>query len=263
MFIIGEKINGMFKNVGEAIATKNKLIIQELAKSQLEAGANALDVNVGPTSIDPLKDMEWLITAIRGVTDKPLAIDTTKLAVMEKGLSLAGSGSFLNSVSGQKEKLDLLLPVAKKYDSKIIALTMNKSGVPANAESRLEIALNIIAACQEHGIEMENLYIDAVILPVNVAQDHSPAVLETIKQCKLICDPPPKTILGLSNVSQKTLNRSLVDRTFLIMALASGLDAAILNPLDKELVNSMITAELLLGRQLYCDSYLEAYTKKW
>ena len=262
MFIIGEKINGMFKNVSEAIATKNKLIIQELAKKQLEAGADALDVNVGPASADPLKDMEWLITVIREVTGMPLAVDTTKLAVMEKGLSLAGPGSFLNSTSGQKEKLDLLLPLAKKYNSKVIALTMNKSGVPANAEARLEIAANIVAAAMEHGIETENLYIDAVILPVNVAQDHARAVLETIKQCKLICDPPPKTILGLSNVSQGTLNRPLVDKTFLVMALALGLDAAILNPLDKELMDSMITAELLLGKQLYCDSYLEAYRKK-
>ena len=262
MLIIGEKINGMFKNVSEAIQTKNKLIIQELAKKQLEAGADALDVNVGPASADPLKDMEWLITVIREVTAHPLAVDTTKLAVMEKGLSLAGPGSFLNSTSGQKEKLDVLLPLAKKYNSKVIALTMNKSGVPANAEARLEIAANIVAACMEHGIDVANLYIDALILPVNVAQGHAPAVLETIKQCKLICDPAPKTILGLSNVSQGTLDRPFVDRTFLVMALEAGLDAAILNPLDKELVDSMITAELLLGKQLYCDSYLDAYRKK-
>lgn len=262
MFIIGEKINGMFKNVSEAIQTKNILLIQELVKKQLEAGADALDVNVGPASVEPLKDMEWLITVIREVTNKPLAVDTTKLAVMEKGLSLAGPGSFLNSTSGQKEKLDLLLPLAKKYNAKVIALTMTKSGVPANAESRLEIVTNIIASAMEHQIEPENLYIDALILPVNVAQDHSKAVLETIRQCKLMCDPPPKTILGLSNVSQGTVNRPLVDKTFLVMALALGLDAAILNPLDKELMDSMITAELLLGKNIYCDSYLDAYRKK-
>lgn len=262
MFIIGEKINGMFKNVSEAIQTKNKLIIQELAKKQLAAGADALDVNVGPASSDHLKDMEWLITAIREVTDKPLAVDTTKLNVMERGLQLAGPGSIINSASGQKEKLDALLPLAKKYKSRVIALTMTKSGVPANADSRMEIAANIVAACMEHGVDTENLFIDAVILPVNVAQDHAPAVIETIKQSKLICDPPPKTILGLSNVSQGTLDRPLVDRTYLVMALASGLDAAICNPLDKELMDSMITAELLLGKQLYCDSYLEAYRKK-
>lgn len=262
MFIIGEKINGMFKNVSEAIQTKNKLIIQELAKNQLAAGADALDVNVGPASMDHLKDMEWLITAIREVTDKPLAVDTTKLNVMERGLELAGPGSIINSASGQKEKLDVLLPLAKKYNARVIALTMTKSGVPANADARMEIAANIVAACMEHGVDTENLFIDAVILPVNVAQDHAPAVIETIKQSKLICDPPPKTILGLSNVSQGTLNRPLVDRTFLAMAVSAGLDAAICNPLDKELMDSMITAELLLGKQLYCDSYLDAYRKK-
>ncbi|MDD5688447.1 MAG: dihydropteroate synthase [Elusimicrobia bacterium] len=262
MFIIGEKINGMFKNVSEAIQKKNKSIIQELAKKQIDAGANVLDVNVGPASMEALKDMEWLITTIRETTKCPLAVDTTKIDVMEKGLSIAGPGSFLNSTSGQKEKLDLLLPLVKKYNANVIALTMTKSGVPANAEARMEIAANIVASCMEHNIETTNLYIDAVILPVNVAQDHSRAVLETIKQCKLICDPPPKTILGLSNVSQGCLNRGLVDRTFLVMALASGLDAAILNPLDNELMDAMITAELLLGRQLYCDSYLEAYRKK-
>ncbi|MBN1383622.1 MAG: dihydropteroate synthase [Elusimicrobia bacterium] len=262
MFIIGEKINGMFKNVREAVQTKNKSIIHELAKKQLEAGADALDINVGPASADPLKDMEWLITTVREVTDKPLAVDTTKLNVMEKGLQVAGPGSIINSASGQKEKLDALLPLAKKYQSKIIALTMNKAGVPANADSRMEIAADIVAGCMEHGVPTEDLFIDAVILPVNVAQDHAPAVIETIKQSKLICDPPPKTILGLSNVSQGTLDRPLVDRTFLVMALGVGLDAAILNPLDKPLMDSMITAELLLGKNIYCDSYLDAYRKK-
>lgn len=262
MLIIGEKINGMFKNVKEAIQSKNKSIIHEIAKKQLDAGANVLDVNVGPASVEPLKDMEWLIHSIREISNAPLAIDTTKRDVMELGLSIAGSDSFINSASGQKEKLDMLLPLAKKYKSKVIALTMTKSGVPANAESRLEIAANIVASCMEHEVEVENLYIDAVILPVNVAQEHANAVLETIRQCKLICDPAPKTILGLSNVSQGTIDRPLVDRTFLAMALAAGLDAAILNPLDKELMNVMITAELLLGKNIYCDSYLEAYGKK-
>ncbi len=262
MFIIGEKINGMFKNVTEAIQTKNKSIVQELAKTQLEAGADALDVNVGPASAEPLKDMQWLIEAVREVTDKPIAIDTTKIEVMEKGLILAGRNSIINSTSGDREKLDILLPLAQKYEAKIIALTMSKSGIPASSEGRLEIAANIVAAAIEHNIDIENVFIDAVILPVNVAQDHVKNVLETIRQCKLISEPAPKTILGLSNVSQGCLNRSLVDSIFLSMATAAGLDAAILNPLDKELMDAMITSELLLAKNIYCDSYLEAYKKK-
>lgn len=262
MLIIGEKINGMFKAIRDAVQSKDKPVIQKMAKSQLEAGANVLDVNVGPASLNPLEDMVWLVKTIREVTNAPLAIDTTKKDVMDKGLSIAGEGAFLNSTTGEDEKLNMFLPIAKKYNSRIIALTIDKSGVPAHSESRLEIAANIVAKAMEHEIDIQNLYIDAVILPVNVAQQHSPAVLETIKQSKILCDPAPKTILGLSNVSQGTLNRQLVDRTFLVMAVTAGLDAAICNPLDKELMDAMITAELLLGKNIYCDSYLEAYRKK-
>ncbi|MFN3967185.1 MAG: dihydropteroate synthase, partial [Endomicrobiia bacterium] len=252
----------MFKAIREAIQNKDKKIIQEIAKKQIDAGANVLDVNVGPASINPVEDMKWLVNTIREVSDCPLAIDTTKPEVMDIGLELAGKENFLNSINGEEEKISSMLPIAKKHNAKIIALTIDKSGIPAHSEGRLEIAANIVAKIIEEGLDPQNLYIDAVILPVNVAQQHAPAVLETIRQCKMLCDPPPKTILGLSNVSQGTQFRSLIDRTFLVMAISAGLDAAILNPLDKELMDSMITAELLLGKNIYCDSFLEAYRKK-
>jgi len=262
MFVIGERINGMFKDVAGAIRRGDKAIIQDLALRQLEAGANALDVNVGPGAEYPLQAMEWLVNTIGEVTNAPLAIDTPKFEVMETGLRLCKSKPIINSTSGDKEKLDRLLPLAKKYNASVIGLTMNKSGIPKDAAARAEIAAQIVTSAQEHGIEMSELYIDGVILPVNVAQDHCKEVLETIRQCKLLCDPPPRTILGLSNVSLKTLDRSLVNRTYLAMAIASGLDAAILDPLDAELMDGMITAELLMGKQIYCDNYLEAYRKK-
>jgi 5-methyltetrahydrofolate corrinoid/iron sulfur protein methyltransferase len=262
MFVIGERINGMFKDVARAIKDGDKATIQDLALRQLKAGADGLDINVGPSAENPLTAMEWLVETISEVTNAPLAIDTTRFEVMEVGLKLCKSKAIINSTSGDKEKLEKLLPLAKKYNASIIGLTMNKSGIPQNAESRAEIAAQIVTCAQEYGIDMNELYIDAVILPVNVAQDHSREVLETIRQCKLLCDPPPRTILGLSNVSQKTLDRSLVNRTYLAMAIACGLDAAILDPLDTNLMNSMITAELLMGKQIYCDHYLEAYKKK-
>ena len=262
MFVIGERINGMFNDVARAIKDGDKVTIQELARKQIEAGAAALDINVGPGAENPLRVMEWLIMTIGEVTGASLAIDTPKFEVMEAGLKLCKSKAIINSTSGDKEKLDRLLPIAKKYNASVIGLTMNKSGIPKDAESRAEIAAQIVTSAQEHGIDMSELYIDGVILPVNVAQDHSREVLETIRQCKLLCDPPPRTILGLSNVSQKTLDRSLVNRTYLAMAVASGLDAAIMDPLDSDLMNSMITAELLMGKQIYCDNYLEAYMKK-
>jgi len=263
MLLIGERINGMYKDVAAAIKEHKKDVIKDLARQQAENGAAAIDVNVGPASADPMKDMEWLIECVSEATDARICIDTTKAKVMEHALSLCKrSRPIVNSTSGEKEKLDTLMAMAKKYNASIIGLTMTKSGVPQDAQSRVEIATQIVMAAQEHGIEMEDLFIDGVILPVNVAQPHAKEVLETIKQVKMLCDPPPMTVLGLSNVSQGSLYRPLLNRTYLVMAITAGLDAAILDVLDKEQVDALSSAEVLLGKSIYCDSYLDAYRKK-
>jgi 5-methyltetrahydrofolate corrinoid/iron sulfur protein methyltransferase len=264
MFIIGERINGMFKDVAAAINKKDKSTIQELAKKQISAGASALDVNVGPSSDKPKEAMEWLVKTIREVTDIALAIDTTKPDVMEAGLELCKAKSIINSVNANEDKIKALFPLAKKYSSSVIGLTMDKSGIPNDAEGRLELAMKIVASAMEYGIEPSQLYIDAVILPVNVAQPHAKEVLKTIRETKMLADPAPKTILGLSNVSQGGLPRlkGLINRTFLTMAISAGLDGAIMDVTDKELTDAAITAELLMEKQLYCDSYLDAYRKK-
>lgn len=262
MYIIGEKINGMFKRVNQAIKERNSNYIKELAKQQLEAGANALDVNVGPESFNPLEDMKWLIQTIREVTLAPVAIDTTKPEVMEEGLKLAGENSLINSSHADPEQLDIYIPMAKKYNAKLIALTISKSGVPQDTQGKMELVTTIISKCLEYDFDVSNLYIDPVILPINVSQQNAVAVLEVIQQTKFISDPPPKTLLGLSNVSQGTKYRSLIDRTYVVLALHAGLDSAILNPLDRELMDTIITAEICLNKQLYCDSFLDAYRKK-
>ncbi|MBU1006078.1 MAG: dihydropteroate synthase [Candidatus Omnitrophica bacterium] len=263
MLIIGERINGMFKDVAEAIKKKDKTAIQDLAKKQLSCGASALDVNVGPASDDPKKAMEWLVKVITEVTDAPLAIDTTNKNVMEAGLALCKSKPIINSANANQEKMDSLFALAKKYKASIIALTMDKAGIPKDADGRLELAMKIVASAMERDINTSELYIDAVILPVNVAQFQAKEVLRAIREVKLLSDPAPKTILGLSNVSQGAPagRKGLINRTFLSMAIASGLDAAIMDATDAELSNTAITAELLMEKQLYCDSYLDAYKK--
>jgi len=259
MYAIGERINGMFRSVGAAIREKNPETIQELAKRQLAAGADALDVNVGPAAADPLEAMEWLVRTIREVTDAPLAIDTTKPDVMRRGLEVAGPGSIINSTKGQQEQLDIFIPMAAELQASVITLTIDENGVPRDANGRSEIALRAVASAMEHGLEPDRLMVDAVILPANVAQPTAVQVLEAIRSVKLLSDPPPKTVLGLSNVSQGTTQRPLINRTYLVMALACGLDAAILDVLDTEMMDAMITAELLLNRAVYCDDFLRAY----
>ena len=264
MFIIGERINGMFKDVAEAIKKKDKAVIQSLAKKQIAAGANALDVNVGPASDNPKEAMGWLVKTITDIADITLAIDTTKKDAMEAGLNLCKSKPIINSVNANEDKMDTFFALAKKYNASVIGLTMDKSGIPKDSEGRLELAMKIVASAMERGIDISDLYIDAVILPVNVAQAHAREVLKTIRELKILADPAPKAILGLSNVSQGSNERlkPLINRTFLVMAIASGLDAAIMDADDKDLTDAAITAELLMEKQLYCDSFLDAYRKR-
>jgi 5-methyltetrahydrofolate corrinoid/iron sulfur protein methyltransferase len=262
MFIIGELINGMYKDIGTAIKEKNKAIIQKCAIEQIKCGADALDLNCGPSSRDPLSDIQWLVETIQEVTGNPLAIDSSKPQVIESGLSVLKNKGIINSTTADPEKLEILLPLAKKYNAKLIGLTISTKGIPQNKDQRLELAATIVATCVDSGFPVEELYLDPIVMPVNVAQAQMRDILEAIREFKIISDPSPKTILGLSNVSQGACGRSLINRTFLAMAIAFGLDAAILDSKDPDLMDAAITAELILNKQIYCDSYLDAYRKR-
>jgi len=262
VFIIGELINGMYADIGKAIRERDEKAIQRCAREQVESGADALDINCGPASKQPLVDMPWLVETVQEVTAKPLCLDSSKPQVIEIGLKAAKNKTIINSVTADDEKLEVIIPLAKEYNSQLIGITISKKGIPQNKDQRLELAAAIVAACAEKEFAIENLYLDPIVLPVNVAQAQLKDILESIRDFKIISDPAPKTTLGLSNVSQGARSRSLINRTFLTMAIAYGLDSAILDPKDRELVDALITAELILNKNIYCDSYLEAYRKK-
>ncbi len=262
MFIIGELINGMYTSISRAIKDKDKSEIQRCALVQISSGADALDVNCGPGSKDPVSDIQWLVETIQEVTDKVLVLDSSKSKVIEAGLKVVKNKVIINSTMADPEKLEIMVPLAKKYNAKLIALAMSSKGVPQNKDQRLELAATIVAFCQEAGFPIDDLYLDPIVLPVNVGQAQMVDILESIKDFKIISAPSPKTVIGLSNVSQGTYVRNLINRTFLVMAIAYGLDAAILDPQDTELMNALITAELILNKQIYCDSFLDAFKKK-
>jgi 5-methyltetrahydrofolate corrinoid/iron sulfur protein methyltransferase len=262
MLIIGELINGMFKDVAKAIQNREADIIQHLAEDQVAAGARALDVNVGPYSKDPKADMKWLVDTIRKVTDATLSLDSSKADVVEVALAAAKSRAIINSTNADEDRMKTVFALAKKYKAQVIGLAMDKTGVPGSADKRVELAASIVARAMDSGISPEDLFIDPIVMPLNVAQAQGREVLESIKQFSQLCTPAPNTVIGLSNVSQATKTRSIINRTFLVMAMANGLTAAILDPLDKKLMDAMITAELILNKNIYCDSFLEAYRKK-
>jgi 5-methyltetrahydrofolate corrinoid/iron sulfur protein methyltransferase len=262
MFIIGELINGMYLSIARAIKEKDKAVMQKCALEQVKAGADALDINCGPASKQPVSDIQWLVEVIQEVTDKTLVLDASKIQVIESGLKVMKNKSMINSTTADPQKLEILIPLAKKYKAKLIGLAMSSKGIPQNKDQRLELAATIVNTCSEQGFPIEDLYLDPVVLPVNVGQSQMMDILESIRDFKIISQPSPKTVVGLSNVSQGTSLRSLINRTFLAMSVAFGLDAAILDPLDSKLMDVLSTAELILNKQIYCDSYLEAYRKK-
>lgn len=258
MYVIGERINGMFENVKQAIRHKNAKVIQDLAKRQLAAGAVALEVNVGPAAADAQGAMLWLAESIRAVTDAPLSIDTARWEVMSAVVPRIPGEKILNSSKADPQIATQYVGLAAEHGAGLIGLTLDAAGVPGNVEKRVELGAQIITIAMEGGLPMEKLFIDPIILPVNVAAQNPAHCMQAIAQLRRFADPPPHLLIGLSNVSQRCRERSLINRTYLAMAMAHGLDAAIMDPLDEELMNTAITADLLGGQMIYCDSYLEA-----
>jgi 5-methyltetrahydrofolate corrinoid/iron sulfur protein methyltransferase len=264
MFVIGELINGMYPNIARAISSRNKEMVRKYALDQVTCGVDALDVNCGPASRDPLIDMPWLIETVQEITAKPLCIDSSNPQVIKEGLKVSRNKVIINSTTADKDKLDILIPLAKQYKAKLIGITISQKGIPQNKDQRLELAATIIAYCQDKEFPIEDLYLDPILLPVNVAQEQMIDILKSIQEFKILSEPSPNTLVGLSNVSQgaSRINRRLINRTFLALAIAYGLNSAILNPKDAILMETLVTAELILNKNIYCDSYLEAYRKK-
>lgn len=262
MLVIGERINGMFTDIKTAIQTKDKGPVQQHALQQEKAGAYALDINVGPATTDKEGAMVWLAEAVREVSNLPLSIDTAKYAAMNAGLKAAGGALIINSSKGDERNLDIHLPLAKEHNASIIVLCIDEKGVPGNVEGRLEIAMRGLAKAMEYEIDIDKIIIDPIILPVNVAQTQPSTVLQAIREIRQLSDPAPHIVLGLSNLSQKCSNPKLINRTFLSMCVSNGMDMVIADAGDKELMNTAITSELLMNKNIYCDSFIEAYYSK-
>ena len=237
MYIIGENIHIISPRVKEAFAEKNIKYFQEEAVRQVEAGAHYLDLNIGPQKKAGHEILPWLVKGVQEVVDAPLVLDTTNLAAIEEGLKVAKHQCIINSTSAEEERLANVPLVAKKYNAKLIALTMAKSGIPVSADERVNIALEyLIPRAVELGIPMEDLLIDPLVLTVSGCQEYCPECVEAVRIVKLAGDPPPMTNAGLSNVSNQVPNemRPLLNRTYLVMLMAVGLDYVIANPLDEE-----------------------------
>jgi 5-methyltetrahydrofolate corrinoid/iron sulfur protein methyltransferase len=264
LIIIGERINGMFKDIGEGLRNKDPKPLQHWALKQEEGGAHYLDVNSGPAvpSHERPEAYEWMVKIIQEVSELPLCLDSTNYDAIEAGLKLVKRPALINSVPAERAKIERVFSMAVTYNAALIGLTMDNVGIPKDAENRVAFAMELVAAADEFGLPMEDLFLDPLILPCNVAQEHAPEVLESIRMIKTLANPAPKTVLGLSNVSQKSPDRHLINRTYLAMAMACGLDAAIMDANDDALVDVAATGQILLNKSIYADSYLKVFRQR-
>ena len=238
MYIIGENIHIISEKVKEALANRDREFFMDLAVKQVEAGASAVDINLGPRKKDWAEVFPWIIETVETVVDVPLSIDTTNLDGMEAALkTIKKAQPILNSTSAEPERLEKIPLLAKKYGAKVIALTMAAEGVPVSAEERVNIAVEkLIPRMMEIDFPMENLIIDPLVLTCSGCQQYCPHLIETVRTLQYAWDPAPTISVGLSNVSNAVPNenRPLINRVYLAMLMGIGLKMMIANPFDEK-----------------------------
>jgi 5-methyltetrahydrofolate corrinoid/iron sulfur protein methyltransferase len=237
MYIIGENIHIISEKVKEALAARDREFFMDLAVRQVEAGANAVDINLGPRKKDWAEVFPWIVESVETVVDVPLSIDTTNVDGMEAALkAIKKQQPILNSTSAEPERLQKVPELAKKYNAKVIALTMKSEGIPVEADARVNLVVEtLIPHMIEIGFPMENLIIDPLVLTVSGCQQYCPHLIEAVRTLQYAWDPAPMISVGLSNVSNAVPNdnRPLINRVYLAMLMGVGLKMMIANPFDE------------------------------
>ena len=259
--VIGERINPTGKKRFQQALREGDLdYILAQGVAQADAGADILDVNVGIPQVDEPALMAQVVEGLQGALDLPLQIDSSDPAALESGLRQYCGKAIVNSVNGKQQVLDSILPIVKTYGAAVIGLCMDENGIPQTAQARFDIAARILKAAQAHGIPKEDVYIDCLTLTVSAQQEQAAETLEALQRVKN--ELGLKTTLGVSNISFGLPNRELLNSGFLTMAMARGLDLPILNPNNRAMMDAVRTARVLLGQDVGCAAYVEAYANQ-
>jgi len=260
MLIVGEKINTSIKAVNEAILQRDQAFIEALAQNQKMGGADYLEVNSG-LRIQPEEeaaDMEWLVPIVQGATGLPLCIDTAYGVVLESALKVHQGKAIVNSINGDSERWGEVLPLVKEYGCDLVVLPSDRKGIPVKTADRIRIAERIVDGIGREGIARDRIFFDPLVLPLSSDTKNGLLFIETLKEIKRQF-PEARTISGLSNISFGLPKRSWINQSFLVASLWAGLDAAILNPLDRKLVALIKSTEALLNKDTFCIKYIEAF----
>lgn len=254
ILVISDRLNTSIKKVKEAVKNRNEGYIEELARRQVESGAAMLDVHARENA----EDMKWIIPVIRRVTDRPLSIDTDEQDVLEAALEVYEGKALVNSINGEKKRLESFLPLIEEYDADCIALAMGEKGMADSAEGRLEVCRGILKEAENYGIGRERIYFDPLALPVSTRSDYGMLAINTLRLLKE--EMGAKTTVGVSNVSHGLPLPTRIEQAFLLMALPY-LDSALMDALDEKLMSALRAGEVILGEDKHCRKYIKAYRK--
>ncbi len=258
MLIIGELINASRKTVREIIERQDAGGIAKLARDQWDNGANYIDVNAGVFEGQEPALLKWLVATVQSAVDAPCCIDSPDPRAIEAALAAHRGTAMINSISLEKERYEKLLPVVAGSGSKVVALCMSDEGMPETADQRMAIADKLINGLVKNGIPIENIYVDPLVQPVSTNDVFGVEFLRAVERITQTFKGV-HTMCGLSNISFGIPGRKFINQTFMVMAIAMGLDGAIVNPLDKGMMGCITTAEMLIGCDSYCMNYLKAY----
>lgn len=247
MYIIGENIHIISPKVKEAIANKDAEFFKASALKQVEQGANAVDLNIGPQKKRGHEILPWLVQVVESAVDVPLVFDTTNLAAIEAACeTVTKAQPIINSTDARAERLATVPAVAKKYNAKLVALTMAEGMIPVGADERVSIALErLIPHMLEIDFPISDLIVDPLVLTVSGCQEYCPECIEAVRTLKFAWDPPPLTNGGLSNVSNAVPHqmRPLLNRVYMVMLMGAGIDMVIADPFDADLMEAIRIVE--------------------
>jgi 5-methyltetrahydrofolate--homocysteine methyltransferase len=259
MFIVGERINTTRKSMDQAVRERTTEMIQEEAIRQVQAGANTLDVNCGSLKVEEEPEaLTWLVKTVQFVTALPLCLDSPNPEALAAGLAIHQGKPMINSISGERSRYTQVIGLVKEYHASVVALGMDDRGIPRERSQALEVGIRLVEDLLNDGISLDDIYFDPLVRSLATSPG---SVLETLglMQDLKARFPGLHLISGLSNVSFGLPERRHLNRAFVVLSVASGLDAVIMDPLDRTMVALIYAAEALTDRDRFCLKYIEAY----
>lgn len=258
MIIVGEQINTSRRSIAEAVEKRDTSYIIRVAREQAEAGANYIDVNAGTFLERETECLCWLVETIQSELDLPLCLDSPNPRALAEAIKHHKGEPIINSISLETGRFQALLPVVTSKPCHVVALCMAEMAMPTTVEDRVQVGAELIKRLTAAGIPLEKIYVDPLIQPISVDTGMGLAALGAIS--RVMNDfPGVNTICGLSNISFGLPSRRLINRNFLSLCLSHGLSAVILDPMDKQLIATLLAVEMLLNRDEYCENFITAY----